>query len=177
MTALIFNTSPLSHFARAGRLALLDRLTAAYRRVVPQAVLGELRAGELAHPPLADVGNADWLEIVACDGLAELRAFAHYVRVLGAGERDIGEASVLAWAEVNGGIAVIDERAGTQAAQVRGVTVHGTLWLIANGLNAGDLLLPEAERLVDQLRSTDARLPCSGAEFFEWAKAQGLLRF
>jgi hypothetical protein len=82
VTALIFNTSPLSHFARAGRLALLDRLTAAYRRVVPQAVLDELRAGELAHPPLADVGNADWLEIVACDGLAELRTFAHYVRVL-----------------------------------------------------------------------------------------------
>jgi hypothetical protein len=69
--------------------------------LVPQAVLDELRAGELAHPPLADVRNADWLEIVACDGLAELRAFAHYVRVLGAGERDIGEASVLAWAEVN----------------------------------------------------------------------------
>jgi predicted nucleic acid-binding protein len=147
VTALIFNTSPLSHFARAGRLALLDRLTAAYRRAVPQAVLDELRA------------------------------FAHYVRVVGAGERDFGEASVLAWAEVNGGIAVIDERAGTQAAQARGVMVHGTLWLIANGLNAGDLLLPEAERLVDQLRSTDARLPCSGAEFFEWAKAQGLLRF
>jgi predicted nucleic acid-binding protein len=125
VTALVFNTSPLSHFARAGRLAVLDRLTAAYRRVVPQAVLDELRAGEPAHPPLADVRNAGWLEIVACDGLAELRAFAHYVRVLGAGERDIGEASVLAWAEVNDEIAVIDERAGTQAAQARGVTVHG----------------------------------------------------
>jgi predicted nucleic acid-binding protein len=164
VTALVFNSSPLSHFARAGRLAVLDRLTAAHRRVVPQAVLDELRAGEPVHPPLA------------CDDLAELRAFAHYVRVLGAGERDIGEASVLAWAKVNRGIAVIDERAGTQAAHARGVAVHGTLWLIANGLNAGELLLPEAERLVDQLRSTDARLPCSGAEFFEWAKAQGLLR-
>jgi len=174
VTALVFNTSPLSHFARAGRLAVLGRMTAAYRRVVPQAVLDELRAGEPAHPPLADVRNAGWLEIVACDGLAELRAFAHYVRALGAGERDIGEASVLAWAEVNSGIAVIDERAGTQAAQARGVAVHGTLWLIANGLNVGELLLPEAERLVDQLRSIDARLPCSGAEFFEWAKAQGL---
>jgi hypothetical protein len=41
---------------------------------------------------------------------------------------------VLAWAEVNGGIAVIDERAGTQAAQARGVAVHGTLWLIAKRL-------------------------------------------
>jgi predicted nucleic acid-binding protein len=176
VTALIFNTSPLSHFALAGRLAMLDRLTAAYRRVAPQAVLDELRAGEVAHPPLADVRNTDWLEVVACDGLAELRAFAHYVQVLGAGLRDIGEASVLAWAEVNGGIAVIDERAGTQAAQARGVAVHGTLWLIANSLNVGELLLPEAERLVDQLRTTGARLPCSGAEFFEWAKTQGLLR-
>jgi predicted nucleic acid-binding protein len=175
VTALIFNTSPLSHFALAGRLAMLDRLTAAYRRVVPQAVLDELQAGELAHPPLADVLNADWLEVVAGDGLAELRAFAYYVQVLGAGLRDIGEASVLAWAEVNGGIAVIDERAGRQAAQARGVVVHGTLWLIANGLNVGELLLPEAERLVDQLRTTGARLPCSGAQFFEWAKTQGLL--
>ena len=57
MTALIFNTSPLSQFARAGRLALLDRLTAAYRRVVPQAVLDELRAGELAHSPLGRVSK------------------------------------------------------------------------------------------------------------------------
>jgi predicted nucleic acid-binding protein len=175
VTALVFNTSPLRPLRAGGTLAVLDRLTAAYRRVVPQAVLDELRAGEPMHPPLADVRNAGWLEIVACDGLAELRAFAHYVRVLGAGERDIGEASVLAWAEVNSGIAVIDEPAGTQAAQARGVAVHGTLWLIANGLNAGELLMSEAERLVDQLRSTDARLPCSGAEFFEWAKAQGLL--
>jgi len=175
MTPLVFDTSPLSHFARAGRLPSLARLTASHRCVVPQAVLDELRNGESVHPPLADVRNADWIQVIACDGLAELRAFAHYVRVLGAGTRDIGEASVLAWAEVNGGIAVIDERAGTHAAQARGVTIHGTLWLIANGLNTGELLLPDAERLVDQLRTTDARLPCSGTEFFEWAKANGLL--
>ena len=49
------------------------------------------------------------------------------------------------------------------------------MWLIANGLNAGELLLLDAERLVDQLRATDARLPCTGVEFLEWAKAHGLL--
>jgi predicted nucleic acid-binding protein len=175
VTALVFDNSPLSHFARAGRLAVLERLTATYQRVVPRAVLDELRDGEAVHPPLADVRNADWLQVVACDGLAELRAFAHYVQILGAGRRDVGEASVLAWAEVNGGVAIVDERAGTRAAQGRGVAVHGTLWLIANGLHAGELLLPDAERLVDQLRATDARLPCTGAEFFEWAKTHGLL--
>jgi hypothetical protein len=104
---------------------VLERLTGSYRRVVPQAVLDELRVGETHHPPLADVRNAEWLEMVACDGLEELRVFAQYVRILGSGQRDIGEASVLAWAEVQGAIAVLDERAGTQAARARAFPFTG----------------------------------------------------
>lgn len=90
--ALVFNSSPLSHFARAGRLAVLDRITSGH-------------------------------------------------------QRDIGEASVLAWAEINEGVAVIDERAGRYAAEQRGVAVDGTLWLIANGVKSGALLLVDAERV------------------------------
>lgn len=175
MTTLVFDNSPLSHFARAGRLAVLDRLTASYRRVVPDGVLEEIRAGEEQYPPLADIRNLDWLEAVPCNEPEELRAFAHYARVLGSGPRDVGEALVLAWAEVHRAIAIIDERAGTQAAIGRGVSVHGTLWLITNGVSSKDLALSDAERLVDQLRESDARLPCSGAEFFEWAQNRGLL--
>jgi predicted nucleic acid-binding protein len=175
MTALVFDSSPLSHFARVGRLAILDRLTVRYRRVVPRAVLDEIREGETQYPPLADVRGADWLEVVPCDGLPELRVLSHYVQILGSGQRDIGEAAVLAWAEVNNGVAVIDERAGTRAAQARGVAVHGTLWLIVNGIRAGELSLSDAERLVDRLREVDARLPCTGGELFQWAKDRGLL--
>jgi hypothetical protein len=51
--------------------------------------------------------------------------FAQYVRILGSGQRDIGEASVLAWAEVQGAIAVLDERAGTQAARARAFPFTG----------------------------------------------------
>ena len=47
--------------------------------------------------------------------------------------------------------------------------------MTANGLNTGELVLADAERLVDRLRDASARLPCTGAEFFEWAKARGLL--
>jgi predicted nucleic acid-binding protein len=172
---LVFDSSPLTHFARAGRLAVLDQLTSRYRRVVPRAVLDEIRAGESQYPPLADVRNADWLELVACDGLAELQALARYFQVLGSGQRDIGEASVLAWAEVNDGVAVVDERAATRAGQQRGVIIHGTLWLIANGVKTGVLPLMDAERLVDQLRAAEAWLPCTGAEFLSWAKDRGLL--
>lgn len=156
-------------------MAALDRLTSRYRRVIPRAVLDEIRAGEAQFPPLADARNAEWLEVVACDGLAELQALAHYFQVLGSGQHDIGEASVLAWAEVNDGVAVLDERAATRAAQQRGVAVHGTLWLIANGVRVGVLELLDAERLVDQLREAQAWLPCTGVEFLSWAKDRGLL--
>lgn len=139
-------------------------------------MLDEIQAGEGQYPLLADVRDAEWLELVACDGLAELRALARYFQVLGSGQRDIGEASVLAWAEVNDGIAVVDERAATRAAQQRGVVVHGTLWLIANGVKTGLLALLDAERLVDQLRDAEAWLPCTGAEFLSWAKDRGLLQ-
>jgi hypothetical protein len=61
------------------------------------------------------------------------------------------------------------------AALQRGVTVHGTLWLIANGVRIGVLALPDAERLVDQLREAEAWLPCNGAQFLSWAKDRGLL--
>lgn len=176
MKPLVFDSSPLGHFARAGRLAVLGRLTSGYRRVAPRAVLDEISAGKTLYPPLADVRNAEWLELVACDGLAELQALARYFRILGSGQRDIGEASVLAWAEVHDGIAVVDERAATRAAQQRGVTVHGTLWLIANGVRTGMLVLIDAERLIDQLREAEAWLPCTGAEFLSWAKGRGLLQ-
>jgi hypothetical protein len=101
VTALIFDTSPLSHFARAGELATLDELTRRYDRYVTQAVRDEIDRARALHPRLGDVTNASWLVVVRVDGLAELSAFADFARVLGSGVRDVGEAATLAWAQVH----------------------------------------------------------------------------
>jgi predicted nucleic acid-binding protein len=130
---LVFDNSPLSHFARAGELAALEVLTHAYDRVVTQAVLDEFARGGIEHAGLRDIQELDWLREVRVDGLAELQVFAVYAARLGSGARDIGEASTLAWAEVHEAVAVVDERAGTRHARERGLEVHGTLWLIAQG--------------------------------------------
>lgn len=175
MTCLVFDNSPLSHFARAGKLATLEAIASDYDCFVTQAVLDEIAAGAAEHAALGDVAGLGWLEMVRVDGLAELQAFAEYANRLGSGMRDVGEASTLAWAETNKAIAIVDERAGSRHGLERGVEVHGTLWLIAGGFRTGRLSEAECASLVDTLRDSEAWFPCDGAGFFAWARSEGLL--
>jgi predicted nucleic acid-binding protein len=173
VATLVFDTSPLSHFARAGRLDALRSVVAGHRCVVTAAVADEL-ANAARHP---EITGADWtwLEPVKVDSLALLGVFGAYARILGSGPRDVGEAATLAWAEVNGAIAVVDEAAGRRAAQTRGVEVHGTLWLVTEAVRAEALGDSDAVALVEALRQSGAWLPCTGQEFLAWARQNGLL--
>ncbi len=174
-TEVVFDTSCLSCFARAGRLETLQSIVAGRRTVVPRAVLEELDNGVADHPALADVRSAEWIEMVPVDGLRELRLFAQYVRLLGAGQRDVGESSALAWAEAYEAVAIVDDQTAVNIARQRGVRVRGTLSLIADGIRQSILDNGEAERLIDDLRAGGARFPCTGSEFIVWARDKELL--
>lgn len=52
---LVFDSSPLIHFAKTGRLAVLERLGQGRRCVVPQAVLEEIAIGVDRHPALGSL--------------------------------------------------------------------------------------------------------------------------
>ncbi|MFH1176959.1 MAG: hypothetical protein V1750_06090 [Acidobacteriota bacterium] len=176
LTTLIFDTSCLSCFARAGRLALLESLTDGYRRVVTPAVLDELDRGAANYPALATVASVSWLETVRADDLQVLRTFGRYLQILGGGSRNIGEAATLAWAEQRQAIAVIDDQTAVTAARRRGVAVRRTLAVVAGGVDRGQLTEPAAVVLVDELIAGGARFPCDGRAFIPWAREQGLLR-
>jgi predicted nucleic acid-binding protein len=51
-------------------------------------------------------------------------------------------------------VRAIDERAGSRIAQRDGIAVHGTLWLVADGLRTGRLARADGERIVDELIAT-----------------------
>jgi predicted nucleic acid-binding protein len=172
---IVFDTTPLSHFARARRLAELELITAGYRRVTTEAVRGELEDALAQHPEVDAVLSLPWLEVVSTGTLGELRVFAEYARRLGAGPRNVGEASVLAWAEVNTAIAIVDEQAARNHGRERHVEVHGSLWLICSGYRLGHLDQTTAEALVDALIATQMWFPCNGASFFDWARHEGIL--
>lgn len=176
MSVLVFDNTPLSHFARAGALPALDSLTAGHRRVVPAEVVGELIAGIALHPAISAAVNLPWLEIVELAQIEEVIAFARYKAELGGGiDRNNGESAVLAWAQVHGATAIIDERAGTRAARRDGIEVHGTMWLIANAYRDTTITRSAAITMVDQLLATDMALPTDGAGFMAWAHDEGLL--
>jgi hypothetical protein len=112
VTNIVFDTTALSHFARAGRLDELKVLTAGDDCLLPGEVQAELVKGVTDYPSLGGISAESWLQQVELE-LKELAAFASYKGELGGGPgKNNGEAAVLAWVSVNGGIAVIDEDVG-----------------------------------------------------------------
>lgn len=173
---LIFDASPLNHFARAGKLDTLQQLVSGHRCVVTIAVRQELQAGATRHRELAAIDRLPWIETVRVDGLEELYRVAEYLRRLGSTQRNAGEASVLAWAELNGAIAYVDDQVACNVARARGVTVYRTLNLIVRGHRAGYFTEDQAQGLVVDLASTGARFPPQAqTDLFTWARLEHLL--
>lgn len=172
----VFDNTPLSHFARAGQLDVLEELVHPYHCVTPAEVANELHVGLARYPSLAKALSAPWIDIVELREPAELVAFARYKAELGGGpDKNTGEAAVLGWTAVHGGTAIIDERAGTRIAQRDDIDVHGTMWLVANGVRSGRLSRVEAESIIDDLAATEMTLPVGGAGFIAWAYQEGFL--
>jgi predicted nucleic acid-binding protein len=105
----------------------------------------------------------------------EIRRFALWVNRLGSGERDLGEASVFAAAELRSATAITDDPAAVRVARTHGLNVHGTVWLLAGACRDGKLTETAAGNLVDALRAAGLRLPCTGTEFPGYARQNGLL--
>jgi predicted nucleic acid-binding protein len=177
VTTLTFDSTALSHFARAGRLADLEAITAADKCIIPSEVADELLKGSAIYPALGTVATRTWLQLVTLEELEEIVAFARYKGELGGGlEKNNGEAAVLAWATVHGGIAVIDERAATYIGECAGITVYGSLRLVIKGFKDRILDRATAEGIVDDLIRTGMRLPLtSGSALFAHAYEASML--
>lgn len=172
---LVFDTTVLNHFALAERLDVLADLIIDQVCATTALVLDELRIGAERKTELRAALELDWMQVIALDQPDEIRCFADWVRRIGAGKRDMGEASVFAAAELGGGIAITDDRDATQVARRHGLRVHGTIWLLAGACGVGKLTEAAASSIIESLRLTGHRLPCTGAEFPSFARRFGLL--
>jgi len=176
LATLVFDSSPLCAFARARRLPVLERLTTSHDRVTTRAVLDELAAGEDNYPDLAAVSSLPWLRVVPVDGLEELHALLKFTPFLGVSDRrDFGEATVLAWAVVHDGVAILDDGVGRRLAQEQGVKFRGTLGVVAEGIRGSPITLAEACALIDLLLAANAWLPCTGTTFPDWCRRNGVI--
>lgn len=177
MTNLVFDTTALSHFARADRTEELRAAVADDEPVLLAEVAAELARGIPTNPSLVSVAAGGWLNQVELEQLSELVAFARYKGELGGGpERNNGEAAVLAWVSANGGIAIVDEVVARAIGNREGLQVHGSLWLLIRSFKTSLFDRATIEAIVDDLISTGMRLPVStGAALFAWAYEAGIL--
>lgn len=174
MDALVFDTGPLSHFARAGRLDVLEAVVGERRAVIPQAVVQELQVGALLHDQIETVLDAAWLEHRELTQDSELLKFAEFARRLVHGQRNVGDAAVLALAATMPATAVIDDGVAFRIGRRAGVTCTRTLALLCDAMHRGLLTLDFVGRTADELIATEYRLPFRRGEFKNWAIENGL---
>lgn len=172
---LILDTMCLSHFALIERLDVLGELLSGGECWTTAIVKDELSRGVEDHPLLRNALDLPWLQVAALDELTEIQLFAKWSRLIGTTDRDHGEASIFAVSELLDGIALTDDQKATRVARASGLDVHGTIWLLAQLCREGKILEAGAGNLIDMLRDSGMRLPCSGSQFGSWATAHGLL--
>lgn len=171
---LVFDTGPLSHLAKENWLGVLRAILPPRTAVIPDTVVAELRTPE--HQQfLKAVLDADWISQHTLTSAEELSAFALFAERLVVGNRNIGEAGVLAYAKVHGAIPVIDDGAGRRAAKDYGLQPRGTLSILCEAVRAEILTVTLVSRLADHLIIGDYRLPFKKGEFERWARGEGML--
>ena len=174
MDTLIFDTGPLSHFARADILGVLKVVVGQRRAVVPEAVVRELRVGVHVDPRIQTVLEADWIEHRAFTTATETMAYARFARLLVLGDRNLGDAAVLALAQTLPARAVIDDWDACDIAKKEGVDFIRTLNLLAEAVHDELLTIDFVSEIADELMQTEYRLPFGPGEFRAWAARENI---
>lgn len=171
----MFDTGPLSHFAKQGWLGVLRFVLRGRTAVIPDVVVAELRDGLPGRPHLQLVLGAGWIQHRALTSDEELDAFGQFASLLVAGGRNRGETAVLAYAKAHGALAVIDDGPARRAAVNLGIACQGTLALLCEAVRAGQLTVAMISALADDLLEGAYRLPFTRGGFEQWATDSGLL--
>lgn len=171
---LIWDASPVFHAIKAGKIDVLGDIARhgqgnVRRNVTTQAVVSEISSFGL---PLLGM---EWLEVVHVDDLSELEALVSWMDRVSGAKSNHGEATVLAWAEVHGATAVVDDGDARRIARREGLPVCGSLRLIAESVSLGHTTSYVAAGLVDAMIDSGARYPCARGQFINWAKQQKIL--
>jgi predicted nucleic acid-binding protein len=168
----VWDASALHHAIKADRADVLLDLAnngpdGPVSQVVTAAVVQELAGYGLGLPAA--------LRPVNVDGLNEIVALARWVNLMSTSTYNRGEATVCAWAQVHGGLVIMDDRKAHRVATANGLRVRGTLRIAADAVSTGHLTAATASNFVDQLIAAGARYPHGPGGFLAWAQSNKLI--
>lgn len=173
MPLSVFDTSPLSAFARVGRLDVVEARFGDEARWTVE-VQDEIRRGVDRHPHLADLLRAEWLgEPVRLTEPTDLVEIERVRWALGGTdarpERHRGEAATIVAARRLDAVAVLDERDARRLAAARGIPIVGTEGILQACARDAQITWDEAWNLFSEMRRLGERLRQITREDFEAA--------
>lgn len=171
---LVFDTSPLYHLTKAGGLEVLRTIIGDRQPIISYAVQKELKIEGGGDSRINNLLNARWIGFHEVDSPVEIDAYLRFTKFFMSGNRNKGEATVLALAKTLPGIAVIDDNGGRKAAEKDGILCSHTLKLLCDAIREGHLSLSDASSLVDDLLGINYQIPFAKGEFEQWAKEHAL---
>jgi len=170
---LVFDTGPLLNFAQKSWLGLLKAVVGDRQAMVPDVVVEELKVSATRGSGGRAVLDTRWIEHRELRSPEEVAAFARFSERLVRGDRNRGEAGVLALALTVGGVAVIDDAAGRMAAERNGIRLRPTLKLLLEAVGKELVTVKLVSHLADDLLANSYRLPFPPGGFEKWAAEQG----
>lgn len=173
----VTDTVAFTHLARAGHLDLLRDLAPEGCLIVPTQVDSEIRAGQDAYQGIPDPSSLPWVELAVLTSEEEWTLATVKAAMGGTSSQHLGECETIAVAKHRNLIALLDDKAGAAQARLHGVPAVGSLWIVFHAyVRLWNYDGQQAERVVDDLLTTDMRLPVtSGAELLTHAYREGWL--
>jgi predicted nucleic acid-binding protein len=126
---IVADTGPLMAFARIGQLGLLRRVVGTLH--IPEAVYNELLRPGRERPGATEIVHGGWIQrhtVSNETAIAQLPSTLHH-----------GERHAIVLAQELSAALLIDEQRGRTIAQAQGLTVIGSLWVLATAKQRGDL--------------------------------------
>ena len=144
----VFDATPLIYLATVDRLAILDELPEECRlpeRVYDEVVTTGLEAGHADARRVERVVEANVLRVLSVD-TAET-----FERLQANDSLSEADAAVLAMADAQHGIAVMDEQYGRDVAAAEGIETRGTAYLLLRSLQRGTITAADARETIDAM--------------------------
>jgi predicted nucleic acid-binding protein len=144
----VFDATPLIYLAKVDRLSLLDHLDDAC--VIPEPVYEEVVTTgiEAGYPDARWIERRvddDRLEVIKVE-MTELRS-----RLQQNSNLSTADVAVLACADANDGVAVMDEQYGRDVAAAEGITTRGTAYLVLKLTKQGAISPEDAQTTIDSI--------------------------
>lgn len=148
---VVSDTTPVISLMKAGQLELLQKLFGVV--YIPEAVFRELIDNEAFYEEMKMIQECEFLYVEEVENGKSVTILRNFTG-LDAGE---SEAIILA-DEKHSDVLLMDEHKGRQVAKKMGITITGTIGILAQAFDEGMLTREDVERCMERLKESGIRI-------------------